>query len=98
LPHIKKVTLQAIKSTNISKNLSICTYRGSQILITTLPNSKVVHSCTITKNIYIVSNVKKLVWDKLISVFFIPFLLQSAKNCENQFLTYLTVGSCIVVV
>jgi len=65
----KKSLYKSSKSTNISTNISICTNGGSLIPITTIPNSKAVHSRTLTKNIYIVSNVEKLVWHNLISLF-----------------------------
>jgi len=42
---------------------------GSLVPITKRPNLIVVHSCTIIKNIYIVSNVEKLVRGNLISLF-----------------------------
>jgi len=38
--------------------------------ITTIPNSKVLHFCKKIENIYVVSNVKKLVWGSLMLLFF----------------------------
>jgi len=59
LPYIKKVIVEAIKSTSISKNTnSISTHGSSWVPITTRPNSKVLHFCSITENIYTVSNAK----------------------------------------
>jgi len=49
--------------------MSICTHGGSRVPTTPITNSKVVHSCTITINIYIDWNAKKLVRGNLISLF-----------------------------
>jgi len=57
------------QSQQIFLKIFICTHGGLWVPITTISNSKVVHSYTITENIFIVSNFEKLVCGNLISLF-----------------------------
>jgi len=65
----RKLLYKPLKSTKVSSNTTICTQKGSWIPTTHVVNSKVIFSCIITINIYIVWNVKKLVTGNLISLF-----------------------------
>jgi len=65
----RKLPYKPSKSINISTNTSICTHTDSRVPITLIINSKVIYSCAITINIYIVWNVEKLVKGNLISLF-----------------------------
>jgi len=80
----RKLLYKLSKSTNIFTNTSICTHGGSQVPTTPITHSKVVHSYTISENIYIVWNVKKLVRSNLISLFSEGFFVKTIYN--EQFL------------
>jgi len=68
-------------------------------LFTTITSSKVVHSCIVTRNIYIVSSVKKLVWGNLIHYFvLVKSSIQTLKVTTpnfNCFLEPTTTDSCL---
>jgi len=57
----RKFFYKPSKSTNIYTNTSICIHGGSWVPTTPTTNSKIVHSCIVTINVYTMWNVQKLV-------------------------------------
>jgi len=93
----RKLLYKSSKSTNISTNIFICTHGGSWVPTTPIIHSKVVHSYTISENIYIVWNIKKWVRGNLISLLSISYAIvsmaqeASTLKVHNNYMPYLEI-------
>jgi len=67
----------------MSIDTSICTHKGLWVPITTITNSKVVHFCRETTNIYIVSNGEKLARSNLNSILWVEALSGGQSTIED---------------